>query len=44
MEQAFGKPLVSVEQLRIPVIGAPKPEQVGLPMFLDVGQTDGGKA
>ena len=38
MEQAFGRSLTAVEQLRIPVVGAPKPEQVGLPMFLDIGQ------
>ncbi len=44
MEQAFGKPVEAVEQLRIPVVGAPKPEQVGLPMFLDIAQANGGKA
>lgn len=43
MEQAFGKPLAAVEQLRIPVVDAPKPEQVGLPMFLDIGEAGGGK-
>lgn len=43
MEQAFGKPLTAIEQLRIPVVGAPKPQQVGLPMFLDIVQADGGK-
>jgi hypothetical protein len=42
MEQAFGKQLEAVEQLRIPIFGAPKPEQVGLPMFLDIGRRVGG--
>ena len=41
MEKAFGKPLATVEQLRIPVVGAPKPEEIVLPMFLDIGRGKG---
>lgn len=37
LDQANGKPTEEIEQLRIPVVGAPKPTTVGLPMFIDVG-------
>lgn len=36
--EAFGKPLDEIEQLRLPIEGAPKPTKVGLPMFLDLGK------
>jgi hypothetical protein len=39
LEEAFGKPLDDIEQLRIPVV-APKPTRVALPMFIDVGHDD----
>ncbi|SCB23508.1 hypothetical protein [Rhizobium multihospitium] len=37
MEEAFSRPLHDIEQIRIPIEGAPKPNIVALPMFLDVG-------
>jgi hypothetical protein len=37
LDRANGKPTEEIEQLRIPVVGAPKPTMVGLPMFIDVG-------
>jgi hypothetical protein len=40
LEQAIGGPLNDLEQLRIPVTGAPKPAMVALPMFIDVGKRD----
>jgi hypothetical protein len=40
LDRALGKPTDEVEQLRIPVVGAPKPAMVGLPMFVDIGQED----
>jgi hypothetical protein len=38
LSQVFGKPTEDAEQLRIQVLGAPKPTSVGLPMFIDIGQ------
>jgi hypothetical protein len=40
LEQTIGGPLDDLEQLRIPVAGAPKPAMVTLPMFIDVGKRD----
>jgi hypothetical protein len=37
LDNAFGKPLDAREQTRINVIGAPTPEKVGLPAFVDIG-------
>jgi hypothetical protein len=39
LEKAFGKPIREVEQTRIQVRDAPKPTEVGMPMFIDVVQT-----
>lgn len=40
LDQVFGKPSAEVEQLRIPVVGAPKPTMVSLPMFVDIGSEE----
>jgi hypothetical protein len=37
LDRANGKPTEEIEQLRIPVVGVPKPTMVGLPMFINVG-------
>lgn len=38
LEGAVGRPLETLEQVRIPVKGAPDPEVIGLPAFIDIGQ------
>lgn len=40
LEQSIGGSLDDLEQLRIPVAGAPKPAMVALPMFIDIGTRD----
>ena len=40
LETAIGGPLDDLEQLRIPVVGAPKPSMVALPMFIEIGKLD----
>jgi hypothetical protein len=37
LERAIGKPLTSLDQLRIPVQGAPDPDAMTLPTFIDIG-------
>jgi hypothetical protein len=37
LERTVGKPLTSLSQTRIPIRGAPDPEKVGLPPFVDMG-------
>ena len=37
LERAIGKPLMSLDQLRIPVQGAPDPDTITLPTFIDIG-------
>jgi hypothetical protein len=39
LEQAIGGPLEALEQTRLPVIGAPAPDKIALPMFLDLGKS-----
>jgi hypothetical protein len=38
LENSLGKSLDEIEQLRIPVVGAPTPDQVALPTFVDIGR------
>jgi len=38
--KVFTRPTEYAEQLRIQVLGAPKPTRVGLPMFVDIGQSE----
>jgi len=38
LERTVGKPLTSLSQTRIPIRGAPDPEKVGLPAFVDMGR------
>ena len=38
LEMTVGGSLDNLEQLRIPVAGAPKPAMIALPMFVDVGE------
>jgi hypothetical protein len=40
LEKMYGKPLEDVEQVRIPVVDAPKRGQIALPTFLDIGRKD----
>jgi hypothetical protein len=37
LEVAIGKPLETLDQLRISITGAPAPTRIALPMFIDVG-------
>jgi hypothetical protein len=37
LENATGKSFEDLEQLRIPVVGAPKPSMIALPMFIEIG-------
>jgi hypothetical protein len=37
LERAVGKPLASLDQVRIPVQGAPDPDTITLPTFVDIG-------
>jgi hypothetical protein len=37
LERAIGKPLASLDQVRIPVQGAPDPDVLKLPTFIDIG-------
>jgi hypothetical protein len=37
LERAIGKPLASLDQVRIPVQGAPDPDAMTLPTFIDIG-------
>jgi hypothetical protein len=39
LDKAFGKSTPEAEQIRIQVLDAPKPTEVGMPMFINVGQT-----
>lgn len=38
LESALAKPLETLDQVRIDVRGAPDPDKVGLPTFIDIGQ------
>jgi hypothetical protein len=38
LEEALGKPLHTLDQVRIDIRDAPDPDTVGLPLFLDMGQ------
>jgi hypothetical protein len=38
LENALDKPLDSLAQVRINVVGAPDPDKVGLPTFIDIGR------
>ena len=38
LERGLGKTLIDMEELRIPVVDAPKPTMIALPMFLDIEQ------
>jgi hypothetical protein len=40
LERAVGGSLDNLDRLDIPVVGAPKPAMVTLPMFIDIGETD----
>ena len=40
LERAAGGSLDNLDRLDIPVVGAPKPTMVTLPMFIDVGEAD----
>jgi hypothetical protein len=37
LEKETGKTFEEMEVLRIPVVGAPKPSRIALPMFIDIG-------
>jgi hypothetical protein len=37
LERAVGKPLTLLERFRIPVQGAPDPDEMTLPTFIDIG-------
>jgi hypothetical protein len=37
LERALGRPLASLDQVRIPVHGAPDPDAMTLPTFIDIG-------
>jgi hypothetical protein len=37
LERAVGKPLASLDKVRIPIQGAPDPETFPLPTFVDIG-------
>ena len=38
LSKAVGKPIESLAQIRIKILDAPDPDQVGLPAFIDIGQ------
>lgn len=42
LDEVLGYPLDGLTQTRIPVVGAPKPDKVGLPTFIDIGRRSGG--
>jgi hypothetical protein len=37
LEEMLAQPLSSLEQVRINIVGAPDPDMVGLPSFIDIG-------
>ena len=37
LDKVIGCPLSALEQIRIPIVGAPCPYNVGLPTFIDIG-------
>lgn len=38
LEEILGRPLTELNQVRIPISGAPDPDEVGLPTFISIGR------
>lgn len=42
LDEVLGHSLDGLTQTRIPIVGAPKPDKVGLPTFIDIGRRSAG--